>query len=422
MDEFDADGNKTRSSVWYHTKLRDGLYKFLDDCYELFEMHIVTFGSRLYATNIMERIDPDKKYFADRILSRDELLNKNNKNDNLESLFPCGTDFVIILDDRADVWMNSSLCLQVKPFFYFDNSGKPLIDNFSEKSSYLEKIYRVLRDIHEQFFEKNTDHKILYPTRDILNLKRGKIFNSLKFFLYQPNSDKYSQHMTSQIERLVENFGSSTVDIDRISEADHVIVILPREVDENDNLKSLESSDVLGSETKRSKSSYSVVSHNWILNCAYYFQQIDAQKFMIKDHSILSEIENLVDISSMKKNVENNSSENEEEDQITFNRASHMQQNSKEKDLTALMIDDLLQQISEGESDSHSEKENAAESDYSDEIFPIQDENVEKNSENEEYDELEKYVKDIEFNLSGDEDEQSNRSGSTIDEDEIPLE
>ena len=40
--------------------------------HEKYEMHIYTMGTRLYAHKVASILDPDNKYFKDRILSRDE--------------------------------------------------------------------------------------------------------------------------------------------------------------------------------------------------------------------------------------------------------------------------------------------------------------------------------------------------------------
>ncbi|KAJ3258768.1 Carboxy-terminal domain (CTD) phosphatase [Boothiomyces macroporosus] len=49
-----------------------GTKEFLEAVSDKFEMHIYTMGTRNYAYAIANAIDPDKKYFSDRILSRDD--------------------------------------------------------------------------------------------------------------------------------------------------------------------------------------------------------------------------------------------------------------------------------------------------------------------------------------------------------------
>jgi RNA polymerase II subunit A-like phosphatase len=51
---------------------RPGLVDFLRDMSELYELHVYTAGSRTYANAVCKGLDPDGRYFGDRILSRDE--------------------------------------------------------------------------------------------------------------------------------------------------------------------------------------------------------------------------------------------------------------------------------------------------------------------------------------------------------------
>lgn len=107
----------------YHTKLRPFIDVFLERMHKLYELHIFTFGCRRYAHKIAEFMDPSKKYFEHRILSRDESVDQMSKRGNLKDLFPCGDSMVCIIDDRADVWGNASNLIQVAPYFYFKSTG-----------------------------------------------------------------------------------------------------------------------------------------------------------------------------------------------------------------------------------------------------------------------------------------------------------
>ena len=51
--------------------MRPGTEDFLKNINHLFELHIVTFGTRSYAEIIAQWLDPEQKYFSERILSRD---------------------------------------------------------------------------------------------------------------------------------------------------------------------------------------------------------------------------------------------------------------------------------------------------------------------------------------------------------------
>ncbi len=106
---------------WYYIKLRPGLAEFLENVSQLYELHIYTMGTRQYADQIAKLVDPEGKYFNDRILSRDESGSMVAK--NLERLFPVDTKMVVIIDDRGDVWKWSANLIRVTPFDFFVGIG-----------------------------------------------------------------------------------------------------------------------------------------------------------------------------------------------------------------------------------------------------------------------------------------------------------
>lgn len=67
------------SPAIYYIKLRftlsdfrPGTREFLENMYDKYEMHIYTMGTKAYALAVAKVLDPDQKYFKDRILSRDD--------------------------------------------------------------------------------------------------------------------------------------------------------------------------------------------------------------------------------------------------------------------------------------------------------------------------------------------------------------
>ena len=105
----------------YYIKLRPGLKDFLEKVSKIYELHIYTMGTRAYAKNITEIIDPDRKVFGDRILSRDESGSMTAK--TLHRLFPVDTKMVVIIDDRGDVWKWSPNLIKVTPYDFFVGIG-----------------------------------------------------------------------------------------------------------------------------------------------------------------------------------------------------------------------------------------------------------------------------------------------------------
>lgn len=109
------------NGMWYYIKFRPGLEKFLEDISKLYELHIYTMGTRAYAKHIAEIIDPKRRIFGNRILSRNENYSIFSK--SLQRLFPVDTRMVVIIDDRADVWSWTENLIKVTPFDFFVGIG-----------------------------------------------------------------------------------------------------------------------------------------------------------------------------------------------------------------------------------------------------------------------------------------------------------
>ncbi|XP_046527697.1 RNA polymerase II subunit A C-terminal domain phosphatase isoform X3 [Equus quagga] len=112
-----------RGEPMLHTRLRPHCKEFLEKTAKLYELHVFTFGSRLYAHTIAGFLDPEKKLFSHRILSRDECIDPFSKTGNLRNLFPCGDSMVCIIDDREDVWKFAPNLITVKKYVYFQGIG-----------------------------------------------------------------------------------------------------------------------------------------------------------------------------------------------------------------------------------------------------------------------------------------------------------
>ncbi|KAL8655594.1 MAG: hypothetical protein Q9226_002990 [Calogaya cf. arnoldii] len=114
----DAAGTR---GCWYYIKLRPGLKGFLERMSAIYEMHIYTMGTRGYAQKVAKIIDPEEKFFGDRILSRDESGSMVAK--SLQRLFPVDTKMVLIIDDRGDVWKWNENLIKVTPYDFFVGIG-----------------------------------------------------------------------------------------------------------------------------------------------------------------------------------------------------------------------------------------------------------------------------------------------------------
>ncbi|KAJ5141328.1 hypothetical protein N7526_002323 [Penicillium atrosanguineum] len=125
---------------WYYIKLRPGLEDFLQNVAELYELHIYTMGTRAYAQNIADIIDPTRKLFGDRILSRDESGSLTAK--NLQRLFP-----------STPRWWLSSMTA-VSPYDFFVGIGD-INSSFLPKKQDIGETNKAVKAVKEKEKEKH---------------------------------------------------------------------------------------------------------------------------------------------------------------------------------------------------------------------------------------------------------------------------
>jgi FCP1-like phosphatase family protein len=158
----------------HYVKLRPHTREFLEKMSKLYELHIFTHGHRLYAQEIANILDPSKRLFQDRIISRDELKSIESK--TLSQIFPGNdTNHILIIDDNPKVWKEHMENLIVcKPFEYFEKEsnlpGDPDLDD------QLIIIGKILENIHHTFFASEGTH-----VHDILMEIKEQVFSGCQF-------------------------------------------------------------------------------------------------------------------------------------------------------------------------------------------------------------------------------------------------
>ncbi|XP_057529184.1 RNA polymerase II C-terminal domain phosphatase-like 3 [Amaranthus tricolor] len=174
-------------AMW--TKLRPGIWTFLEKASKLYELHLYTMGNKLYATEMAKVLDPKGSLFAGRVISRgddgdlfdgDERVPKSK---DLEGVLGMESS-VVIIDDSARVWPhNKHNLIVVERYIYFPCSrrqfglqGPSLLeidhDERPEEGT-LASSLAVIERIHQNFFA----HKALddVDVRNILASEQRKI-------------------------------------------------------------------------------------------------------------------------------------------------------------------------------------------------------------------------------------------------------
>ncbi|TMS32714.1 hypothetical protein L596_000521 [Steinernema carpocapsae] len=124
-------------------------------CY--FELHVVSKCMRSYASSLLEHLDPEQRYFGNRVYTREDLPNES-KFELMLKLFPDGYEHVVAIDDRRSVWSHMINQYRVSAYRYFTSGYFGLNDVISAKmpdlvdDEQLLEAERFLIDVHERFF------------------------------------------------------------------------------------------------------------------------------------------------------------------------------------------------------------------------------------------------------------------------------
>ncbi|PON51919.1 FCP1-like phosphatase [Parasponia andersonii] len=171
------------------TKLRPGVWNFLEKASKLYELHLYTMGNKLYATEMAKVLDPTGVLFAGRVISRgddgdpfdgDERVPKSK---DLEGVLGMESA-VVIIDDSVRVWPHNKLNLiVVERYTYFPCSrrqfglpGPSLLEidhDERPEDGTLASSLLVIERIHQNFFNHESLEEA--DVRNILASEQRKI-------------------------------------------------------------------------------------------------------------------------------------------------------------------------------------------------------------------------------------------------------
>ncbi|CAA2964689.1 RNA polymerase II C-terminal domain phosphatase-like 3 [Olea europaea subsp. europaea] len=171
------------------TKLRPGIWNFLEKASKLYELHLYTMGNKFYATEMAKLLDPKGELFAGRVISRgddgDSFDSEDRvpKSKDLEGVLGMESA-VVIIDDSVRVWPHNKLNLiAVERYIYFPCSrrqfglpGPSLLEidhDERPEDGTLASSLAVIERIHEAFFAHQSLDEA--DVRNILASEQNKI-------------------------------------------------------------------------------------------------------------------------------------------------------------------------------------------------------------------------------------------------------
>lgn len=171
------------------TKLRPGIWNFLEKASKLYELHLYTMGNKLYATEMAKVLDPTGVLFSGRVISRGDDGDPFDSDDrcpkskDLEGVMGMESS-VVIIDDSVRVWPHNKLNLiVVERYTYFPCSrrqfgllGPSLLEiDHDERpdDGTLASSLAVIERIHQDFFTHQSLDDV--DVRNILAAEQQKI-------------------------------------------------------------------------------------------------------------------------------------------------------------------------------------------------------------------------------------------------------
>lgn len=174
------------------TKLRPGIWNFLEKASKLYELHLYTMGNKLYATEMAKVLDPKGVLFAGRVISKgddgDVVDGEVPKSKDMEGVL--GMDSaVVIIDDSIRVWPhNKHNLIVVERYMYFPCSrrqfglfGPSLLEldrDERPEDGTLASCLSVIERIHQIFFSQRSLDDV--DVRNILACEQRKILSGCR--------------------------------------------------------------------------------------------------------------------------------------------------------------------------------------------------------------------------------------------------
>ena len=179
----------------YCIQIRPYLDHFLSRMNELFELHLMSAGSKPYIKQCLKLIDPYQKYFKNRIVTQEQLFNQIDKYQTKNQMFPECNNMILAIDDRLDVWSNCSTVLQIKPFNFFSKIEDILKMTSSQNDS------NIKDQITQHLFQTDTDDNYLLTLKSVFEEIHSEFFEELDKMRSVIDESKYLPDVTNIIKR-----------------------------------------------------------------------------------------------------------------------------------------------------------------------------------------------------------------------------
>ncbi|KAK8886963.1 RNA polymerase II [Tritrichomonas musculus] len=280
--EHESDYFFVKVNEMYLVRLRPYVREFLNLISPYYFMQVYTLAERPYALQVIQKIDPDGKYFNQRILTREDSTQPKNQlmKKSMSDFFLSGQHMAVVIDDTRAVWSYPDGSyyeglVEIKPFEFFTTISQPtMVKNpqFIPKNlnmealndHYLERITAVMTEINSRFYEQKSQN-----VADIIKEMKENVFKDCYIFfcsiwregniaqkrLYIGNAEEFGGHVVNEFVPYVT----------------HIVTTDPRH------------KDII--EAQKYKGIY-ILNYKWFLNSIYRYER---QPEMDQNYAVVGE-------------------------------------------------------------------------------------------------------------------------------------
>lgn len=289
--KFKINGTEGR----YFLKPRPGYKSLISSLHSKYELYVYTMGKRDYAKKALEIMGITKFIREERIVCAEDSEDISYK--ELKRISQCDERFVIVLDDRCDIWGESLSCLRrVKNFSYWkeifmtykmicENGEankkeilmKKLFDFDNQERNNMKEIENSLLEIHEEFYNNEEDSDV----RKIMHKEKSKVLLGKKISFLGIESFKIQSEEA-------ELYGATTGELGEVfdyNSSDYILVIridlILRPLIRSD----IDIKEIIDDIEKRGNLKF--VSYEFIEDQIGICKELDHSKYLIDDITII---------------------------------------------------------------------------------------------------------------------------------------
>ncbi|CRG94185.1 NLI interacting factor-like phosphatase, putative [Plasmodium gallinaceum] len=203
-----------KGSYTIYYKLRPGVIQFLQKMNEKFELYLYTMGTLEHAKSCLFLLDPQKKFFGNRIFSRKDSVDGLK---HMDRILPTYRSVSICIDDSDYIWKESSSCIKVHGYNFFPEIN--FLEDIKRKPYFLTKFFSLAQSYLN--FSNTLYRFINFKCNEYEQLKATRKDNILYNYLNLNNSFNNSKNTRNTLNISMEFEQNYSKDVNNDKQSFH---------------------------------------------------------------------------------------------------------------------------------------------------------------------------------------------------------